>query len=94
MEEGRRRLHNEELHNFYTSPNTIGVIKSRRMRLTGNVECMGEMRNADKILVRKLEGKRPFGRLGQKWEDNIRMDPRDRGHWWAVVNTPMNFHIL
>jgi len=29
---GRRRLHNEELHNLYTSPNIIRVIKSRRMR--------------------------------------------------------------
>jgi hypothetical protein len=26
-----RRLHNEELHNLYTSPNNIRVIKSRRM---------------------------------------------------------------
>jgi hypothetical protein len=29
---GRRRLHNEELHNLYTLPNIIRVIKSRRMR--------------------------------------------------------------
>jgi hypothetical protein len=26
-----RRLHSEELHNFYTSPNVVRVIKSRRM---------------------------------------------------------------
>jgi hypothetical protein len=32
VEEGRWRLHNEELHSFYTSPNIIRVIKSRRMR--------------------------------------------------------------
>jgi hypothetical protein len=28
---GWRRIHNEDLHNFYTSPNAIRVIKSRRM---------------------------------------------------------------
>jgi hypothetical protein len=46
MAEGWRRLHNEELHNFYASPNFIRVIKSRRMRLVGNVACMVAIRNA------------------------------------------------
>jgi hypothetical protein len=40
---GSRRLHNEELHNLYTSPNIIGVIKSRRMRLAGHVARMAKM---------------------------------------------------
>jgi hypothetical protein len=35
VEEGWRRLHNEELHNFYSSLNIIRVIKSRRMRWVG-----------------------------------------------------------
>jgi hypothetical protein len=34
---GWRRLHNEELHNFYPSPNIIRVIKSRRMRWGGGM---------------------------------------------------------
>jgi hypothetical protein len=38
---GWRKLHNEELHNLYSSPNTIRMIKSRRMRWAGNVERMG-----------------------------------------------------
>ena len=39
-----RRVHNEELHDLYCSPNTIWVIKSRRMRWVGHVVCMGKRR--------------------------------------------------
>jgi hypothetical protein len=42
---GWRKLHNEELHNFYSSPSLISMIKPRRMRWTGNVTRMGEKRN-------------------------------------------------
>ena len=41
-----RRLHNEELHDAYFSPNNIGVIKSRRMRWAGHVARMRERRGA------------------------------------------------
>jgi hypothetical protein len=38
-----RKLHNEELHNFYSSPCIIvRMIKSSRMRLAGHVARMGE----------------------------------------------------
>jgi hypothetical protein len=37
---GWRKLHNEELHNLYCSSNIIRMIKSRRMRLAGNVARM------------------------------------------------------
>jgi hypothetical protein len=57
-----RKLHNEELHNLYSSPNIIRKIKSRRMRWTGYVARMGKKRNAYRILVGKSEGKRPLGR--------------------------------
>jgi hypothetical protein len=50
-------LHNEEFYNFYALTN-ITVIKSRRLRWTGHVAHMGEMRNSYKILVRKPAGKR------------------------------------
>jgi hypothetical protein len=36
-----RKLHNEELHNLYSSPDIIRQIKSRRMRWVGHVPCMG-----------------------------------------------------
>jgi hypothetical protein len=41
-----RKLHNDELHNLYFSPNIIRMIKSRRMRWAGQVARMGETRNA------------------------------------------------
>jgi hypothetical protein len=36
-----RKLYNDELHNLYSSPNIIRVIKSRRMRWVGHVALMG-----------------------------------------------------
>jgi hypothetical protein len=42
MSGGWRRLHNEELHNLYSSPNTIAMIKSMRMRWAGHVARMGK----------------------------------------------------
>jgi hypothetical protein len=40
-----RKLHNEELHNLYSSPNIIRIITSRRMTLAEHVERMGRKRN-------------------------------------------------
>jgi hypothetical protein len=56
-----RKLHNEELHDLYSSPGIIGIIKLRRMRWAGHVARMGEKRNAYRLLVGKPEGKRPLG---------------------------------
>jgi hypothetical protein len=52
---GWRRLHNEELHNLYTSPNIVKVIKSRRMR--GWARRPQEMRGVYKVLVWKAREK-------------------------------------
>jgi hypothetical protein len=56
-----KELHNEELHNLYSSPNKIRMIKSRRMRRAGLEVRMGENRNSCRILVAKPEGKGPLG---------------------------------
>jgi hypothetical protein len=74
-----RKLYNEELHNLYSWPNIIRMIKSRRMKWAGHVARMGEMRNAYRILVGKPEGKRPLGRPRRRWVDNVKMDLREIG---------------
>jgi hypothetical protein len=48
---GWRKLYNEELYNFYSSPSIIRIIKSRRMRLAGHVARIGEKRNVYRLLV-------------------------------------------
>jgi hypothetical protein len=57
-----RKLHNEELHDLYSSPNKIRQLKLRGMSWAGQVARMGEKRDAYRLLVRKPEGKMPLGR--------------------------------
>jgi hypothetical protein len=74
-----RKLHNEELHNLYSSPDIIRQVKSRRMRWVGHVARMGKERKLYKVLVGKPEGKRPLGSPRRRWEDGVRMDLREFG---------------
>jgi hypothetical protein len=80
-----RKLHNDELHILYSSPNIVRVIKSRRMRWAVHVARMEEGRGVYRVLVGRPEGKRPLGRPRRKWEGNIKMDLReigvDRANW-------------
>ncbi|KAJ4437952.1 hypothetical protein ANN_13891 [Periplaneta americana] len=103
-----RKLHNTELHALYSSPDIIRNIKSRRLRWAGHVAHMSESRNAYRVLVGRLEGKRPLGRPRRRWEDNIKMDLRevgydnrewinlaqDRDQWRAYVRAAMNLRIV
>jgi hypothetical protein len=102
-----RKLHNDELHSLYSSPNIFRVIKSRRMRWAGHAERMGEGRGVYRDSVGKPEGKRPLGRRRRRREDNIKLNLReiridganwirlaqDRVQWRVFVNTVMNFRI-
>jgi hypothetical protein len=61
---------------------------------------MGEEIKVYKVLVEKLEGKRPLGRPRRRWEDGIKMDLReiglggvDRDRWRAVVSAVMNLRV-
>jgi len=102
-----RKLHNEELNDLYSSTNIVRVIKSRRMRWAGHVARMGEERGVYRVLVGKPEGKRPLGRPGLRWVDNIRMDlqevgcgymdwigqAQDRDRWRTRVSAVMNLWV-
>jgi hypothetical protein len=54
---GWRRLHNQELHNLYDSPNIIRILKLRRMGGAGHVARMGAMKHAYSTLAGKPEGR-------------------------------------
>jgi hypothetical protein len=64
---GWRKLRNEELHNLYSSPSIIRMIKSKRMRWSGHVARMEKPRNAYRILMGKPEGKIPLTRPRSSW---------------------------
>jgi len=95
------------LSDLYCSPNTLRVIKSRRMSWAGQVARMGESRGVYRVLVGKPVGKRPLGRPRRKWEDTIKMDlqevrcegmdwtemAQDRNKWRSVVNAVMNLRV-
>jgi hypothetical protein len=78
-----RKLHNKKLHNLYSLPNKIRIMKSWRIRWAGNVVHMEQKRNAYKVLVGKPERNRPLERRRHKWEDN-KMDLREVG--WGGMN--------
>jgi hypothetical protein len=102
-----RNLHNEELHDLYSSPSIIRIIKVRRMKWAGHVARLGEKRNAYRLLVGKQEVRRPVGRPRCRWLDNIRKDlvevgwgdvdwiglAQDRGRSRALVNSVLNLRV-
>jgi len=100
-------IYNEELNDLQSSPNTLRLIKSSRMRWVGHVARMGERRGVGRVLVGKLEGKRSLGRPRRRWENTIKMDlkevgcgvidwvglAQERDRWRALVNVVMNTRV-
>jgi hypothetical protein len=75
---GWRELHNEELHNLYSSSSIIRMIKSNEDEMGKAWSTNGKEKNAYKILMGKAEDKRPLGRPRYSWVDNSKMDLRER----------------
>ena len=85
----------------------VRVLKSRRMRWAGRMARTGEERGVYRVLVGKLEGRRPLGRPRCRWADNIRMDlqevgcgymdwiglAQDRDRWRTLVSAVMNLRV-
>jgi hypothetical protein len=102
-----RKLHSGQIHDLYSSPSIIRIIKSRRMRWASHVGRMREKSNAYRLLVGKSEGKRPPIRPRRRWVDNIRMDleelgwgdvdwiglAKDRNRRRALVNSILNLRV-
>ena len=64
---------------YYSSNNILRVIKSRRLRWAGHIARIQEGRSAFKILAGEPRGKIPLRKLRRRWEDNIRMEPKEIG---------------
>jgi hypothetical protein len=62
-----RKVHNEELNYLYSSPNIVGLIKSRRMGWAGHGARTRGRRGVHRVFVGKTEGKRPPGRPSRRW---------------------------
>ena len=73
----------------------------------GHVARMGEGRGVHRVVVGKLEGKRPLGRPRRRWENNIKTNiqevgggcgdrmelAQNRDRWRALMGVVMNFRV-
>jgi hypothetical protein len=104
MTGGCRKLHNEELHNLYSSSSIITVMKSRMMRWAGHI--WGEEQCIYNFMG-KREGKRAIGRHRRRSENNVKMAlsemewggmdwidlAQDRDQWLALMNKVVKFRV-
>ena len=100
-----RKLHIEELSDLYSLPNTVRVVKSRRMRWAGYVARMGEgctglwwgnLRERDHWGDPDADGGIILRWIFRKWEggyEDWKELAQDRDRWRALVSTVMNLRI-
>jgi hypothetical protein len=102
-----RKLHNEDLHDLSSSPNTVRVIRWRRKRWWGYVARMERREMYTGFWWGNLRAKGPLGRPRLRLEDNIKMDiqevacggmdwidlVQDRDRWRALVNAVINLRV-
>ena len=100
----RRKLHNGELSDRYSSPNIVRRDKTEMNEIGGACSANRDRKCVFRVLVGKREGKRPLDRPRRGWEDNIKMDfqevgcedmdwielAQDRERWRALMNAVMN----
>jgi hypothetical protein len=72
-DESWRKLHNDEIHRLYSSPNIVKMIKTRRMRWARHVARLGKGKVFYGVLVGMPEGKSPLGRPRLRRENSIKM---------------------
>jgi hypothetical protein len=102
-----RKLYNEDLKRSVYFTQHFSGDKIEKNEMPGHVARMIERRGVYRVSVGKPEGKRPFGRLRHRCDDNIKVDlqevgcevmdwielAQDRARWWAVVNAVMNLRV-
>jgi len=71
---GDSRLHCDQIHDFYTPPAVVLMIKSRRMRRAGHVACMADKSGVYRFSVGKPGERKLLGRLRCRWENNLKLD--------------------
>jgi hypothetical protein len=86
---GPRKLHNQKLHNSYSLPDVIRMIKARRMMWAGRAAHMEDERAKNWLEYVK---ERLLGRRGCRWEGNITVDLKEMG--WEDVDCPFRLRIV
>jgi hypothetical protein len=84
MNHGEKKLHNDELHDLYSLPNIVRVIKLRRMRWAGHVACTGEGEVFTGFWLGGLKGRDHWKDLGVGGKITLRWT---LGRWGSMGRT-------